>query len=47
MIALDVFDTQFGNTERIARAIGEGLASVGEVLIVRNAWCLIVDDLGG
>jgi len=30
-----VYDTYFGNTERIARAIGETLSAVGQVGIVR------------
>jgi len=35
MKALVVYDSVYGNTEKIARAIGEALAPSGEVKIVR------------
>ncbi len=37
MYALVVFDTQFGNTEKVARAIGEGLEGAGLVRIASLA----------
>ncbi len=42
MIALVVFDTEFGNTELIARSIGEGLASLGEVRVTAVAEATLV-----
>ena len=49
MKALVVYDSVYGNTEKIARAIGEALASSGEVKIVRageaNAAALASIDL--
>lgn len=41
MKAVVVFESMFGNTERIARAIAEGLAEHGQVDVVN------VDDMGG
>lgn len=37
MNALVVYDTAFGNTERLARVIAEGLTGLGEVVVVRAA----------
>jgi len=37
MKTLIVYDSVYGNTEKIARAIGEGIASSGETKIVRPA----------
>jgi flavodoxin len=42
MRGLVVYDTEFGNTERIARAIGEGLASLGEVRVASAAEATLV-----
>lgn len=34
MVTLVIYDTKFGNTEKIARAIARGAATVGEVLVM-------------
>ena len=39
MKALVVYDSQFGNTEKIARAIVEGIGATGEAELERaRAW---------
>lgn len=45
MKTLVVFDSQFGNTEKIARAIGEGLAAQGEAVPVQHVSAVQPDDL--
>ena len=40
MTSLVVFDTQFGNTEKVARAIGKALESSGPVLVTS------IDEIG-
>ncbi|MFA5835331.1 MAG: flavodoxin domain-containing protein [Bellilinea sp.] len=37
MKALVIFESVYGNTEKVARAIGAGLAAAGEVLVVSAA----------
>lgn len=46
MKALVVYDSKFGNTERIARAIGEGLAAAYEVE-VRHVGQVTAADVSG
>lgn len=46
MKALVVYDSFFGNTERIAQAIGEGLAQGAEVRVVRVA-AVTPEELAG
>lgn len=46
MKALVVYDSQWGNTEKVARAIGEALGSEPEVRVVRSGQAT-PDDLTG
>jgi flavodoxin len=46
MKALVVYDSVYGNTEKIARAIADALAGKGEARLVR-AGTVGVDDIGG
>ncbi len=45
MKTLVIFDSQFGNTEKIARAIGEGLAPEGEPAPVQHVGEVQPEDL--